>query len=159
MAHTAARAIDTSCWVLTWCTEDGSLKGSWLQSRRPRAVTCSVNSLATLGAQKSRGLSLQVLAFQKEQPEGRPACCAQGGDGWLRKEAVRQQSSMLQKTRQGLGGSGTEQDTFSPLKQPKQLTCSAELGPACRPRGPWPAERPGAARCHWDNTPQDGCCL
>ena len=43
---------------------------------------------------------------------------------------------MRQKTGRGLGGSSTEQDIFSTLKEPKQLTCSAELGAACRLRGP-----------------------
>lgn len=85
MAPTAARHIHASCRVLTWCPEDGSLKGRWLQSRSPRAVTCSVNSLATLGAQKSRGFSLQAVTFQHERPEGGATSCAQharGGDGW-----------------------------------------------------------------------------
>ena len=138
MAYTATRFINASCWVHTWCPEDGSLKGSWLQSRSPRVVTCSVNSLATLGAQKSRGLSLQVLDFQYEQPEGRVARCAWHAQGWRwlagkvqcdgKVQCVKRQGSLR-------GGSSTEQDTFSTLKQPKQLTCSAELGGACRPGG------------------------
>ena len=36
-----------------------------------------MNSLATLGAQKSRGLSLQVVALQHEWPEGKATTCVQ----------------------------------------------------------------------------------